>query len=81
MESFVSQQVMDPQGFACVITKFVGKNFHLWKFKMQMLLKDKECWSIVSGTKVKLTSNFIKWEKKDRKARTFIIMGLHDSLL
>jgi hypothetical protein len=25
---FVSQQVVGPQGFACVITKFIGKNFH-----------------------------------------------------
>jgi hypothetical protein len=81
MESSVSQHFMGPQGFACVITKFVGKNFHFWNFKMQMLLKNKECWSIVLRTKVKLTNNCIKWEKKDRKATTFIIMGLHDSLL
>ncbi len=72
---------MGPQGFAYVITKFVRKNFHLQKFKMQMLLKDKELWNIVSRMEVKSTSNFTKWEKTYRKARTFIIMGLHDSLL
>jgi hypothetical protein len=26
-------------------------------------------------------SNFVEWEKRDRKARTIIVMGLHDSLL
>ncbi len=42
---------------------------------MQMLSEDKELWSIVSGMKVKLTNNFVKWEKRNKKARTFIIMG------
>lgn len=31
------------------IDKFDGKNFHLWKFKMQMVLEDKDLWGIVSG--------------------------------
>jgi len=64
-----------------MIAKFARENFHLWKFNMQMLLADKELWSIVSRTKVKSVSNFVKWEKRDKKARTFIVMGLHDSLL
>jgi hypothetical protein len=34
----------------------------------------------VSRTKVKPTTDFINWEKRDRKARTFIIVGLHYSL-
>jgi hypothetical protein len=29
---------------------------------------------------VKPTNNFTKWEKIDKKARTFMVMGLHDSL-
>ena len=32
--------------------KFDGKNFHLWKFKMQMILEDKDLWSIVCGEEV-----------------------------
>ncbi len=46
-----------------------------------MLLEDKELWSILSRTKVKSTSNFVEWEKRDKKARTFIFMGSHASLL
>jgi hypothetical protein len=48
---------------------------------MQMLLEDKELWNIVSGIEAKLKQDFANWETKDRKARTFIVMGLHDSLL
>ena len=28
------------------IEKFDGQNFHLWKFKMQMVLEDKDLWDI-----------------------------------
>ncbi len=32
------------------------------------------------GTEAKPTRDFVDWKKRDRKARTFIIVGLHDSL-
>jgi hypothetical protein len=48
---------------------------------MQMLLEDKKIWNIVSKANVKPISNFVEWEKRDRKGRTIIVMGLHDSLL
>jgi hypothetical protein len=79
MNPLASQHVMGPQGLAFVITKFVGKNFHFWKFKIQTLLENKEFWSIVSWIELILVRDFAKWEKRNRKARTFII-GLHDSL-
>lgn len=48
---------------------------------MQMLLEDKELPNIVLGVKVKPARNFADLEKRDMKARTFIVMGLHDFLL
>lgn len=33
--------------------KLNGQNYHLGKFKMQMLLKDKEVWEVVDDTMVK----------------------------
>jgi hypothetical protein len=48
---------------------------------MQILSEEKIIWGIVSEIEVKLATNFANWEKKDSKARTFIMMGLHDSLL
>ena len=29
-----------------VVDKFDGANFHLWKFKMKMMLAEKELWDI-----------------------------------
>jgi hypothetical protein len=34
----------------------------------------------VSRTKAKPTRDCVDWEKRDRKAKTFIIVGLHDYL-
>lgn len=48
---------------------------------MQTLLEDKELPNIVLGVKVKPARDFADLEKRDRKARTSIVMGLHDSLL
>ena len=31
------------------INKFDGANFHLWKFKMQMVLEERDLWDVVSG--------------------------------
>jgi hypothetical protein len=45
-----------------------------------MLLEDNKLWNIVSKAYVKPVSNFVEWEKRDKKARTIIVMGLHDSL-
>jgi hypothetical protein len=46
-----------------------------------MLFKDKELWNVVSRTNFKLVSNFIEREKRDMKAKTIIVMGMHDFLL
>ena len=32
------------------IDKFDGTNYHLWKFKMQMVLEEKDLWDVVDGT-------------------------------
>uniref|UniRef100_H3H5W7 DUF4219 domain-containing protein n=1 Tax=Phytophthora ramorum TaxID=164328 RepID=H3H5W7_PHYRM len=31
------------------INKFNGTNFHTWKFKMQMVLEERELWEVTSG--------------------------------
>ncbi len=46
-----------------------------------MLFKDKKLWNVVSRTNVKLLDNFAKWEKRDMKAKTIIVMGMHDFML
>ena len=34
------------------IEKFSAVNFYLWKFKMQMILEEKDLWDIVSSSEV-----------------------------
>ena len=31
------------------INKFDGTNFHTWKFKMQMVLEERDLWDVTSG--------------------------------
>uniref|UniRef100_A0AAV1TQG4 DUF4219 domain-containing protein n=1 Tax=Peronospora matthiolae TaxID=2874970 RepID=A0AAV1TQG4_9STRA len=31
------------------ISEFDGTNFHAWKFKMQMVLEERDLWEVVSG--------------------------------
>ncbi|CAI5744328.1 unnamed protein product [Peronospora destructor] len=31
------------------INKLDGTNFHAWKFKMQMVLEERDLWEVVSG--------------------------------
>jgi hypothetical protein len=33
-----------------VVDKFDGVNFHLWKFKMEMVIVEKKLWEIVEGS-------------------------------
>jgi hypothetical protein len=35
---------------ACVVEKFNGDNFSLFKFKMEMILDEKDLWDVVEGT-------------------------------
>jgi len=35
------------------IEKLDGTNYHVWKFKMQLVLEDKELFGVIDGTDVK----------------------------
>ena len=67
---------------AARINKFSGTNFHTWKFKMQMVLEERDLWDVVSG-KVKLehcTSNLDQatFKRKSRKALAIICLAMED---
>jgi len=40
-----------------LIGKFYGDNFNLWKFKMEMILSEKDLWEIVEDNKEHLPSD------------------------
>ena len=69
------------------INKFDGTNFHFWKFKMQMVLEDKDLWSIVSGEVVEpvgegsTEASLQKFRKRARKAMATICLSLCDNQL
>ena len=69
---------------AKVVDKFDGVNFHLWKFKIEMVLAEKELWEIVEGSeeprffsrdpKVKIAYN-----RLEKKAFAVLAFNLSDS--
>ncbi len=66
-----------------VIKKFEGKNFILWKFKIESLFKARELWGLINGEEVKLyPSNalgFLVYERKDRWALNLFIQSLSNN--
>eukprot|EP00794_Sanderia_malayensis_P011679 gene11679-12889_t len=69
------------------IAKFEGKNFHLWKFKMQMILEDKDLWNIVCGEEEEpvgegsTEASIQRFRKRARKAFATICLSLGDNQL
>ncbi|KAG6619088.1 Copia proteinlike [Phytophthora cinnamomi] len=67
------------------INKFDGTNFHTWKFKMQMVLEERELWEVTSG-EIKLehcatTLDQTTFKRKSRKALAIICLAMEDSQL
>ena len=69
------------------IDKFNGENFHLWKFKMQMVLEEKDLWGIVSGDEREPVGTSVteaqkeRYKKRVRKALAIICLSLGDNQL
>ena len=69
-----------------VVDKFDGMNFHLWKFKMQMVLAEKELWEIVKGSEEPHFSSIgpkvrIAYNRFEKKAFAILALSLFDSQL
>uniref|UniRef100_A0AAV1UTV3 CCHC-type domain-containing protein n=1 Tax=Peronospora matthiolae TaxID=2874970 RepID=A0AAV1UTV3_9STRA len=67
------------------INKFQGTNFHTWKFKMQMVLEERDRWEVTCGeVKLVLCTNVMdqsKFKRKSRKALAIICLAMKDSQL
>lgn len=58
------------------ITKLNGENYFLWRFKLKLLLIDKDVWSTIVDTKpVPVTA---EWTRSDQKAQTTIGLNVDD---
>ncbi|TPX53196.1 DNA-directed DNA polymerase [Powellomyces hirtus] len=62
------------------IDKFTGKNFHLWKFKMQAMLKAKSLWSAIERT-LPLDTADQDACRKEEKAMAALVLWLGDEQL
>jgi len=76
---------MDNNSVHTRISKFDGTNFHNWKFKMQMVLEERDLWEVASGA-VKFehctsTLDQATFKRKSRKALAVICLAMEDSQL
>ena len=67
------------------ISKFDVTNFHAWKFKMQMVLEERDLWELVSG-EIKAEQcvtqlDQVAYKRKSRKAMAVICLAMEDSQL
>lgn len=67
------------------INKFDGTNFHTWKFKMRMVLEERDLWEVTSG-EIKLEHcttalDQSTFKRKSRKALAIICLAMEDSQL
>ena len=63
------------------IAKFDGENFHLWKFKMQMMLKNKGLWDTLEGGNGGKAVGEAEWKRKEERALALIVLSLSDGQL
>ena len=65
------------------IERLDGSNYHVWKFKMQLILEDKDLYGVIDGTDVKpeKAESVAEWVKRDKKARVTICLAVSDSTL
>jgi len=61
------------------ITKLNNSNYHLWKFKVEMLLVKDDLWEVVNDDIPAEATD--RWRMKDRKARAHIGLLLEDGHL
>ena len=69
-----------------VVDKFDGVNFHLWKFKMEMVIAEKELWEIVEGSEKAPSCDAdarvkLAYTRREKKAFAILALNLSDSQL
>ena len=69
-----------------VVDKFDGVNFHLSKFKMEMVMAEKELWEIVDGSEdpphsISDPRVMQAYKRREKKAFAILTLNLSDSQL
>jgi len=63
-----------------LVEKLSDSNYSMWKFRMQMLLEDKDLWEIMEGTSTPPSDaeEAKKYDKSQRKALLLIVTHVND---
>jgi len=57
-----------------VMEKFNDGNFHLWKFKMRMMLSKHGLWKFVDGSATLLSEEVVKVDYNEKKTKACIAL-------
>ncbi len=60
-----------------VMKKFDGDNFHLWKFKMRMMLSKHGLWKFVDGSATLLSEEVARADYNEQKTKAFAFLCEH----
>jgi hypothetical protein len=63
------------------VEKFKGENFHLWKFRMMMLMKEKGVWGVIDEEWEAGETEKGGVKRKEDKAMALIVLSLSDAQL
>jgi hypothetical protein len=66
------------------IEKFSGENYHLWKFKMMMVLKEKGLWEFVEGKELDPAASEKErndFKRREERALALLVLSLSDAQL
>jgi len=75
MASVITNNASSP-----LVEKLTESNYSMWKFRMQMVLEDKDLWEIVEGTSTRPSDaeEAKKFDKLQRKALMIIVTHVND---
>jgi len=60
-----------------VMEKFDGGNFHLWKFKMRMMLSKHGLWKFVDGSAILPSEKVAKVDYNEKETKAFALLCEH----
>ena len=63
------------------VVKFSGKNWTTWKFQIQVILKSKGYYDIVTGIVPRPLQDTTEWDNKDAKAQEVVVTRLDEKVL
>lgn len=61
------------------VCKLNNSNYHLWKYKLELLLIKEGLWEVVSEQRPDLV--ILEWKKKDDETRPLICLSVEDDQL